>query len=89
MQTPKWKALQKLILSYFHNIIHILAQITNSTLLGMAISESAKLVPYVVGSRKAVKEYLKVRYIYPVCQQTADVTFARCASASGQAARML
>ncbi|CAL1697939.1 unnamed protein product [Somion occarium] len=58
-QTPKFKALQKLILSYFHNVIHLLGQLTDTSLIQLAVSESSKLVPYVVGSRKAVKAYLK------------------------------
>jgi nucleolar complex protein 2 len=62
-QTPAQKALQKLILSYFHNIIHILSQLTQAEMLTLALVESAKVVPYVVGSRKAVRAYLKVRYI--------------------------
>ncbi|KAH8101332.1 Noc2-domain-containing protein [Cristinia sonorae] len=59
IQTPKWQTLQKLILSYFHNIINLLDQLTDSSLLELALSQSAKLVPYIVSSRKAVKEYLK------------------------------
>ncbi|KZT05233.1 Noc2-domain-containing protein [Laetiporus sulphureus 93-53] len=58
-QTPKWKTLQKLILSYFHNIMHLLTQLTDNEMLRLAILESAKLVPYVTGSRKAVKVYLR------------------------------
>ncbi|KAF8064186.1 Noc2-domain-containing protein [Lyophyllum atratum] len=57
--TPKFKTLQKLILSYFHNIIHILSQITDHELLQLAVTESAKLIPYITSSRKAVKLYLK------------------------------
>ncbi|KAI0944516.1 hypothetical protein AcW1_002201 [Taiwanofungus camphoratus] len=58
-QTTKWKALQKLILSYFHNIMHILTQLTDDAMLRLALAESAKLVPYVTSSRKAIKIYLK------------------------------
>ncbi|KIP01520.1 hypothetical protein PHLGIDRAFT_96910 [Phlebiopsis gigantea 11061_1 CR5-6] len=58
-QTPKWKTLQKLILSYFHNVMHLLTQLTDTELLVMALEETAKLVPYVTSSRKAVKVYLK------------------------------
>lgn len=60
MQAPKWKTLQKMILSYFHNIIRLLGQLSNTAMLELAVSESVKLIPYIVGSRKAVKEYLKV-----------------------------
>ncbi|KAG6856847.1 hypothetical protein H0H87_012905 [Tephrocybe sp. NHM501043] len=58
-QTPKFKTLQKLILSYFHNVIHILSQLTDNDLLHLAVTESVKLIPYIVSSRKAVKLYLK------------------------------
>ncbi|KAJ7147331.1 Noc2-domain-containing protein [Mycena filopes] len=58
-QTPKLKALQKLILSYFQNVIHILSQLTDNEMLQLAVTESAKIIPYIVSSRKAVKLYLK------------------------------
>ncbi|EMD35018.1 hypothetical protein CERSUDRAFT_54194 [Gelatoporia subvermispora B] len=58
-QTPKWKALQKLIQSYFHNVMHLLSQLTDDDMLKLALAESAKIVPYVTSSRKAVKVYLK------------------------------
>ncbi|KAI0077656.1 Noc2-domain-containing protein [Panus rudis PR-1116 ss-1] len=58
-QTPKFKTLQKMILSYFHNVINLLSQLTDNSLIELAVKESAKLVPYVIGSRKAVKTYLK------------------------------
>ncbi|EAU87524.1 hypothetical protein CC1G_11196 [Coprinopsis cinerea okayama7 len=58
-QNRKFKTLQKLILSYFNNIIHILGQLTDSDLIKLALTESAKLIPYVISSRKTVKTYLK------------------------------
>ncbi|KAG7087567.1 hypothetical protein E1B28_013522 [Marasmius oreades] len=58
-QTPKFQALQKLILSYFHNIIHLLEQLTDNDMTQLALSESAKILPYVISSRKTVKLYLK------------------------------
>ncbi|KAF7326840.1 Noc2-domain-containing protein [Mycena venus] len=58
-QTPKLKALQKMILSYFQNVIHILSQLTDNEMLQLAVTESAKIIPYIVSSRKAVKVYLK------------------------------
>ncbi|KAI5887664.1 Noc2-domain-containing protein [Schizophyllum commune H4-8] len=58
-QTPKFKALQKLILSYFLNAIHLMDQITDNEMLQLALTETAKVVPYVISSRKAVKLYLK------------------------------
>ncbi|KAJ3546732.1 hypothetical protein NMY22_g1943 [Coprinellus aureogranulatus] len=58
-QNAKFKTLQKLILSYFNNVIHLIPQITDEEMLKLALTESAKLVPYVVSSRKTVKQYLK------------------------------
>ncbi|KAF9445982.1 Noc2-domain-containing protein [Macrolepiota fuliginosa MF-IS2] len=58
-QTHKFKTLQKMILAYFHNMIHLLSQLTNTELLRLAVTESAKIIPYVVSSRKSVKLYLK------------------------------
>lgn len=36
-------------------------QITDNEMLQLALTETAKVVPYVISSRKAVKLYLKVR----------------------------
>ncbi|KAI0085594.1 Noc2-domain-containing protein [Irpex rosettiformis] len=58
-QTPKWKTLQKLIISYFHNASHLLTQITDGQLQVLALTETAKMLPYVTSNRKAVKVYLK------------------------------
>ncbi|KAF8904787.1 Noc2p family-domain-containing protein [Gymnopilus junonius] len=58
-QNQKFKTLQKLILSHFHNTTHILSQLTDEDQLRLALTESAKLVPYIISSRKSVKAYLK------------------------------
>ncbi|KAJ3811968.1 Noc2-domain-containing protein [Lentinula aff. lateritia] len=58
-QTAKFKTLQKMILSYFHNVIYVLSQLTDNELLQLAVTESAKIIPYIVSNRKAVKLYLK------------------------------
>ncbi|KAG1740153.1 Noc2-domain-containing protein [Suillus paluster] len=58
-QSAKQKALQKLTLSYFNNVVHLIPQLTDSETLRLALTESAKILPYVVSSRKAVKTYLK------------------------------
>ncbi|KAI0632864.1 Noc2-domain-containing protein [Trametes polyzona] len=58
-QNNKWKTLQKLILSYFHNVLHLMGQISDNDMLRLAFTETAKLVPYVTSSRKTVKAYLK------------------------------
>lgn len=49
-----------MILAYLHNLTHLLSQLTDKELLRLALTESAKILPYVVSSRKAVKMYLKV-----------------------------
>lgn len=49
-----------MILSYFVNVMHLLTQLTDTELLVMALTETAKLVPYVTSSRKSIKVYLKV-----------------------------
>ncbi len=49
-----------MILSYFQNVIHILSQLTDNEMLQLAVTESAKIIPYIVSSRNAVKAYLKV-----------------------------
>lgn len=71
-QTPKQKTLQKLLLSYFHNIIHIFSQLTENDMIQLALEESAKIVPYVIGSRKAVRAYLKVCKCEANCRCVAD-----------------
>ncbi|KXN92699.1 hypothetical protein AN958_06977 [Leucoagaricus sp. SymC.cos] len=58
-QTSKFKTIQKMILAYFHNVIHLFSQLTDKELLRLAVTESAKIIPYVVSSRKSVKLYLK------------------------------
>ncbi|KAG9311084.1 Noc2-domain-containing protein [Chiua virens] len=58
-QTTKQKTLQKLILAYFNNVIHLIPQLTDKEMLQLALAESAKILPYVTTSRKSVKAYLK------------------------------
>jgi hypothetical protein len=85
-QTQKFKALQKLILSFFSNITHIISQLTDEDTLHLAITESAKLVPYIINSRKAVKSYLKVSTLFTVFSKILVVLKAcsRNASICGQ-----
>ncbi|KAI0752195.1 Noc2-domain-containing protein [Fomes fomentarius] len=58
-QTTKWKTLQKFVLSYFHNVLHFMGQISDDDMLRLALSQTAKLVPYITSNRKTVKLYLK------------------------------
>ncbi|KZV72289.1 Noc2-domain-containing protein [Peniophora sp. CONT] len=59
-QTQKFKTLQRLISSFFHNIMHIAGQLTEPEMVKLAVNESSKLIPYVVNSRRTVKMYLKM-----------------------------
>ena len=43
-----------------------MSQISDNEILRLALSESAKLLPYVTSSRKTVKLYLKVWVSNPV-----------------------
>ncbi|OSD03680.1 Noc2-domain-containing protein [Trametes coccinea BRFM310] len=63
-QNNKWKTLQKLVLSYFHNVLHLMGQISDNDMLRLAFTETAKLVPYITSSRKTVKAYLKTCLSY-------------------------
>lgn len=49
-----------MILSYFHNIVNLITQLSDTEMLELALNESSKIIPYVLSSRKAVKAYLKV-----------------------------
>lgn len=40
--------------------MHLITQLTDRDMLVLALTETAKLVPYITSSRKAVKLYLKV-----------------------------
>lgn len=82
-QTPKQKGLQKLLLSYFHNIIHLLDQLTEPDMLQLALAESAKIVPHVIGSRKAIRAYLKVGSSFFRSTESADLISCFCIEMSG------
>ncbi|KAF8507692.1 Noc2-domain-containing protein [Hysterangium stoloniferum] len=70
--SKKFKALTKLLLSHFHNVIHVISSLPQHSsaeetedgkdveMTILALGESSKLLPYVIGSRKAVKVYLKM-----------------------------
>ncbi|KAI6117964.1 Noc2-domain-containing protein [Pisolithus sp. B1] len=58
-QSPKQRTIQKLVLSYFNNIIHLIPQLTDNEMIQLSLTESAKILPYTITSRKSVKAYLK------------------------------
>jgi len=41
-------------------MMHLLSQVTDADMQRMIVEGSSKIIPYVISSRKAVKEYLKV-----------------------------
>jgi nucleolar complex protein 2 len=50
-------------LAFFSQITHLLTQLPStesSELLVLVLGESVRLLPYVMGSRKAIRAYLKV-----------------------------
>jgi hypothetical protein len=59
LSSPKQQALTRLISSFFKSILRLLSQLTNPQMITTCLTDSAKLVPYVVGNRKIVKSYLK------------------------------
>lgn len=59
IQSTKQQSLTRLTCSFFNSILHLLSQITDAQMLVLCITESTKLVPYVVGNRKVIKAYLK------------------------------
>ena len=71
--SKKFTGLTKLLLSHFHNVVHVISSLPQHSTTDegrdgsdvemtiLVLHESAKLLPYVIGSRKAVKVYLKVR----------------------------
>lgn len=56
--------LQKLVLSYFLSVIRFVSELSDAQMKQLAVSESAKLIPYVISSRKAIRNYLKVVSLY-------------------------
>ncbi|EJT97184.1 Noc2-domain-containing protein [Dacryopinax primogenitus] len=58
-QTKKYSTLQKMILSFFSNVLHLLSQLPDGDMKLLVLSESTKVIPYIVSSRKVVKDYLK------------------------------
>ncbi|KZT52128.1 Noc2-domain-containing protein [Calocera cornea HHB12733] len=59
-QNKKHATLQKMILSYFNNILHLLEQLPDGDMKVLVLSDSAKVIPYIVSSRKVVRDYLKL-----------------------------
>lgn len=58
--TRKFAALQRPIATYFSNLHHLLRTLPEPRMQYVALSESAKMVPYLVHNRRAAREYVKV-----------------------------
>ncbi|PWN21196.1 Noc2-domain-containing protein [Microstroma glucosiphilum] len=56
----KFALLQRPIQIYFANLHHLLRTITEPEMLYVAVTESAKMVPFVMNNRRMAREYIKV-----------------------------
>jgi nucleolar complex protein 2 len=58
-------ALMKMVLSYMANLMHLIGQLPDEreggNLIRTVLVESGKMVPWILGARKTVRGYLKVR----------------------------
>ena len=54
--------------------MHIAGQLTEPETVKLAVNESAKLIPYVMNSRRTVKMYLKVQW--QSCMSKMTLTFS-------------
>ncbi|GAA93909.1 uncharacterized protein L969DRAFT_92183 [Mixia osmundae IAM 14324] len=55
----QYASAQRIVKSYFASLVQLLEQVTDPDLLRLSLTESAKLLPYVIGNRKVLKDYLK------------------------------
>jgi hypothetical protein len=78
VQSTKQRTLSKLILSFFYNIMHIIGQLSDPTTIRLALSASARLLPYVLTSRKAAKTYLKASNNVPKEEHTCLYLLQTC-----------
>ena len=59
-QSKKYATAQRIIKSYFVSLHSLLSTLSSNTeLLQLSITESSRLIPYLVGNRKASKDYLR------------------------------
>ncbi|PVF96820.1 Noc2-domain-containing protein [Serendipita vermifera] len=59
IQSTKQQSLTRLVSTFFTSTMYLLGQLSNPQLVIVCLSESAKLVPYIIGNRKIVRNYLK------------------------------
>jgi hypothetical protein len=58
--SPKFTALQRPIQSYYSNLHRLLRTLPEPSLVYVVVSESAKMVPWLLHSRKLAREHVKV-----------------------------
>jgi nucleolar complex protein 2 len=59
-QTKQYGIVQRLVKSYFASFVKLLRQLSDTDMIAIAINESARLIPYMVGNRKVAKDYVNV-----------------------------
>lgn len=59
-QNKKFALLQRPIQMYFSNLHHLLRTLSEPKMLYVAVTESAKMVPFVMNNRRMAREYVKV-----------------------------
>lgn len=63
--------------------MHVITQLSEPEMVKLAVTESSKLLPYVVSSRKTVKLYLKVWFIVPIIVSSDLTSSMRSSELSG------
>lgn len=61
-QSKKYATAQRIVKNYFtslHSLFSSLSSTSNASLLQLSITESGRLIPYLVGNRKISKEHIK------------------------------
>ncbi|CAO1614666.1 unnamed protein product [Parajaminaea phylloscopi] len=56
----KFALLQRPIQTYFSNLHHLLGTLSEQKMVSVAVTESARMVPYLINNRRMAREYIKV-----------------------------
>lgn len=57
--TPKWHALYRLVRSYFLSVVQLLRTAAEPDMVYAALTESAKMVPYLHQDRRVTRDYMR------------------------------
>ncbi|WFD25393.1 Nucleolar Complex 2 protein [Malassezia nana] len=57
--TPKWHALYRLVRSYFLSVVQLLRTVAEPDMVYAALTESAKMVPYLHQDRRITRDYVR------------------------------